>query len=245
MSTASILVTILLWTAFGLQHSLLAQRWTKDHVARVLGQEFVDYGYRFCYFLSQCIVYPAFWYFVSHLEPGRVLWEVPQALYPLVHIVQIASHYILLMAVLFADVNSFIGTKLLYGYIRARLTGRPLPQVSMFGDGQLVVSHIFKLVRHPMYLGIILALATSSSAISEKLVLNLVCLFAYTYVGIYFEERQLVRVFGDAYVRYKQQVPRLLPLVRPGLLRRIFRPTSAVELANPLATASPGQRSAG
>lgn len=215
MSTASILVTILLWAAFGLQHSLLAQRWTKDHVARLLGREFVDYGYRFCYFLSQCVIYPAFWYVVSHLEPGRVLWEVPQVLYPLVHIVQIASHYILLMAVLFADVNSFIGTKLLYAYIRARLGGRPLPPVTLFGDGQLVVSHIFKLVRHPMYLGIILALASSTSAISEKVVLNLVCLLAYTYIGIYFEERQLVRVFGDAYVRYQCQVPKLMPFVRP------------------------------
>ena len=215
MSAASILVTILLWAAFGLQHSLLAQRWTKDHVARLLGRDFVDYGYRFCYFLSQCLVFPAFWYVVSHLEPGRVLWEVPQALYPLVHILQIASHYILLMAVLFADVNSFIGTKLLYAYIRARLGGRPLPPVTLFGDGQLVVSHIFKLVRHPMYLGIILALATSTSAISEKVVLNLVCLLAYTYIGIYFEERQLVRVFGDAYVRYQSQVPKLIPFVRP------------------------------
>ena len=190
MSSASTLVTILLWAAFGLQHSLLAQRWTKDHVARVVGRDFVDYGYRFCYFLSQCVIYPAFWYVVSHLEPGRVLWEVPEALYPLVHIVQIASHYILLMAVLFADVNSFIGLKPLWTYVSARLGGRPLPPVTMFGDGQLVVSHIFKLVGHPMYLGIILSLATLTSTISEKLVLNLVCLFAYTHVGIYFEERR-------------------------------------------------------
>ena len=245
MSAASVLTTILLWAAFGLQHSLLAQRWTKDHVARLLGRDFVDYGYRFCYFLSQCLVYPAFWYVVSHLEPGRVLWEVPPALYPLVHLLQIASHYILLMAVLFADVNSFIGTKPLCSYLGARLAGRPAPPVTMFGNGQLVVSHIFKLVRHPMYLGIILSLATSTSAVSEKVVLNLACLLAYTHIGIYFEERQLVRVFGDAYVRYKQQVPRLMPLVRPGLLRRILRPTSAAELADPLAAAPPSQRSAG
>ncbi len=243
MSAASILVTLLLWAAFGLQHSLLAQRWIKDHVARLLGRDFVDYGYRFCYFLSQCLVYPAFWYFVSHLEPGRVFWEVPQALYPLMHILQIASHFILLMAVLFADVNSFIGTKPLCTYLSARWAGRKAPPVTMFGDGQLVVSHIFKLVRHPMYLGIILSLATSTGTISEKLVLNLACLIAYTHIGIYFEERQLVRIFGEAYVRYKQQVPRLIPFARPDLFKKLFRPNTPAGLIEPLATRLPDQGS--
>ncbi|WP_332369713.1 hypothetical protein [Spirosoma telluris] len=35
--------------------------------------------------------------------------------------------------------------------------------------------------------------------------------FAYLRVGIYFEERKLVKTFGEDYVRYQLQVPMLFP----------------------------------
>ena len=37
---------------------------------------------------------------------------------------------------------------------------------------------------------------------------------AYILVGLYFEERDLVRQYGDAYRDYQRQTPRLLPLPR-------------------------------
>ena len=37
----------------------------------------------------------------------------------------------------------------------------------------------------------------------------------YILVGLYFEERDLVRQFGDRYRAYQRQVPRLLPWKPP------------------------------
>ena len=36
----------------------------------------------------------------------------------------------------------------------------------------------------------------------------------YILIGLYFEERDLVRWFGDRYRAYQQQTPKLLPLPR-------------------------------
>jgi protein-S-isoprenylcysteine O-methyltransferase Ste14 len=36
-------------------------------------------------------------------------------------------------------------------------------------------------------------------------------LSVYLYVGTFFEERRLVREFGDDYRAYQRQVPRLIP----------------------------------
>ena len=37
----------------------------------------------------------------------------------------------------------------------------------------------------------------------------------YILVGLYFEERDLVRQFGERYLRYQREVPRLLPWKAP------------------------------
>ncbi|MEO1234317.1 MAG: hypothetical protein AAFZ18_36030, partial [Myxococcota bacterium] len=45
----------------------------------------------------------------------------------------------------------------------------------------------------------------------------------YMLVGLYFEERDLVRQFGDRYLRYVRDVPRLIPLPR-GLAALLWGP---------------------
>jgi protein-S-isoprenylcysteine O-methyltransferase Ste14 len=72
----------------------------------------------------------------------------------------------------------------------------------------------YGLVRHPLYLGCSLLLAfhpvqTRNSAATAAAVI------AYFYLGTFFEERRLVRTFGDAYRDYQRRVPRFFPLPRP------------------------------
>jgi protein-S-isoprenylcysteine O-methyltransferase Ste14 len=212
MSITSAVLTVLLWFLFSLQHSLLAQGFVKSFTGRVFGQNFVDYGYRFFYFLSQCFAYPVFWYIVSHFESGRTLWALPEALYPLHFLLKIVGHFLIVATFIAADINTFVGTKQLWAYLRAQMTGKPIDRVAVFGHNHFVIGFPFTLVRHPMYLGIILSLVTATGIYTEKIVLNLICLILYVEIGSYYEEKQLVRLFGDAYRNYQTTTSKYLPI---------------------------------
>jgi protein-S-isoprenylcysteine O-methyltransferase Ste14 len=224
MSPSSILLTILLWTLFGMQHSILAQGFVKDYSGRILGKDFVEYGYRFVYFVSQCFVYPAFWYIVSHFESGSTLWTLPVALYPVHFTLKIIGHFLIVATFIAADIGTFVGTKQLWAYFKAKRTGKPVDRVAVFGHNNLVIGFPFTFVRHPMYLGIILSLMTTTGIYTEKILLNLVCLLLYVEVGSYYEEKQLVRLFGDAYRKYQTTTSKYIPI---SWVQSFFRPRGA------------------
>ena len=65
-------------------------------------------------------------------------------------------------------------------------------------------------MRHPIYLGFIIAFWAAPTMTVGHLVLAAVTT-AYILVGIQLEERDLVGVFGDDYRRYRQRVAMLVP----------------------------------
>ncbi len=212
MSLESALLTLGLWTFFGTQHSFLAQPPIKNFLRRRIGDDFVDYCYRFIYFASQCVVYPAFWFVITRLESGPVLFAIPAALFPVLFALKLFSYLLILLSLLAADINDFIGTKPLYLYLRSKVPGsEPLGDVKVFGQSKLVVRFPFNIVRNPMYLGLLISMASSTHLITEKALLNFACLFAYVLIGVYFEERQLIKIFGGDYLEYQKSVSKLLP----------------------------------
>lgn len=76
----------------------------------------------------------------------------------------------------------------------------------------LVEKGIYRRTRNPMYVGVTLALLGYAAFLSHPMALLLVVLFpAYIQVfQIAPEERALDRLFGEAYARYKERVPRWL-----------------------------------
>ncbi len=84
-------------------------------------------------------------------------------------------------------------------------------------EDSLVVSGVYRYLRHPLYTGGMLVIWLTPLMTSSVLALDL-GLSLYLYIGSLFEERKLARTFGPAYSEYQARVPRFVP--RPW---RVFK----------------------
>jgi len=78
-------------------------------------------------------------------------------------------------------------------------------------DARFRTPVLYKVVRHPLYLGFIVAFSAAPTMTVGRLVFALGML-AYVVVAIQLEERDLVRAFGARYLAYREQVRGLVPL---------------------------------
>jgi protein-S-isoprenylcysteine O-methyltransferase Ste14 len=86
----------------------------------------------------------------------------------------------------------------------ANLAGRDMPQQ------KFRTPFLYGFVRHPIYLGFIIAFWAAPVMTLGHLVFAAVTT-AYIFVGIFLEERDLVELFGDEYRRYRKTAPMLIP----------------------------------
>jgi methanethiol S-methyltransferase len=84
------------------------------------------------------------------------------------------------------------------------LTGQPMP------TPRFRMPLYYKFVRHPIYLGFIIAFWAAATMTVGHLLFAAVTA-AYIVVGIMLEEHDLIDLFGDEYRRYKERVSMLIP----------------------------------
>lgn len=82
------------------------------------------------------------------------------------------------------------------------------------GTGQLITKGIYRFVRHPQYSGFILMiigfLVQWPTLIT--LIMAPILMFMYTWLAKK-EEKEMIRLFGDEYITYMEQVPRFIPRI--------------------------------
>ena len=81
----------------------------------------------------------------------------------------------------------------------------------------LVVSGFYRFVRNPMYVGVLIALAGEVLLFRSR---SLAGFALWLWLGFHFfvslyEEPTLTRRYGDEYLRFRQNVPRWLPRLKP------------------------------
>jgi methanethiol S-methyltransferase len=185
--------------AFGLIHSLLASHTAKAMAQRLLGRNIATATFRLLFNVAALITIVPALYLVFYL-PDRELYRFPEPLNSIAWGVKIVAVLGLMYAVYQMDAWFFLGLRQL---------GEP-SSIDSTSTAQLVTSGLYRVVRHPLYTFSLIVLYLTSPMSVNWLAFALSCNL-YFYLGSIFEERKLVREFGEAYRAYQQQVPRLLP----------------------------------
>lgn len=188
------LLQIILWLAYGLLHSVLASHQVKCFFEQKLGSTFRYY--RLMYNgLAFILLIGLLWY--QRLLPKERLWPVEW------WVDGLAS------ALFWGGV--LIALKALRGYDLREFLGISAP-ASLATPNEFRTGGLLRYVRHPLYTGTILAVwgLFLREATLQALIMG-VCVTAYIRIGIVYEERKLVRDFGDTYVEYRRRVAMLFP----------------------------------
>jgi protein-S-isoprenylcysteine O-methyltransferase Ste14 len=197
MGTA-LLIDAALLTAFALQHSVMARQgfkklWTKIVPEPVERSTFV--------LAASAALLLLFWQW----QPiGGVVWRIDA---PTVRLVlkgiSLTGWMIVLVSTFLIDHFDLFGLRQVYLYF----TGTPYAPVQFSARGW------YGYVRHPIYLGFIIAFWAAPTMTIAHLVFA-VATTLYILVAIQFEERDMVRAHGARYRNYREQVAMLVPRLR-------------------------------
>jgi len=195
---------LLAMAAWGGIHSLLASQAAKDLARRWLG-DMAERGYRLGYNLFSIVSFLPVLMLVVVL-PDRMLYSIPFPWLVLTLAIQAAALLALLAGVRQTGVSRFLG----FGQL-----------LEAQGEGQapMIVDGLYRWVRHPLYTAGLVFIWLLPVMTLNILALNIGS-SAYLVIGALFEERRLVREFGQAYVTYRQQTPMLIPRP-PGKIKPV------------------------
>lgn len=180
---------------FGLQHSIMARPRFKYWLARRLPEA----AERSTFVLLSALAIGLICLLWQPL--GVTVWQVEQ---PLGRTLLIGGY---LVGWSVAVWSTFVIDHFeLFGLRQAwrELRNQPVPE-PVFREVSL-----YRRVRHPMQLGVLIGLWSAPIMSLSHLMLAL-GMTVYVLIGLYYEERDLVRELGGDYVDYRQRVPQLIP----------------------------------
>ena len=191
-------VDALLLTLFAVQHSVMARPWFKKRWTRVV-PPMIE---RSTYVLFASVALALLMWQWRPL--GGEVWTVESAPGRGVLYALCAGGWLLVLLSTFL-INHFdlFGLRQVWLVLR----GRPYTHVHFGTPGP------YRLVRHPLYLGFLLAFWATPHMTVTHLVFALSTTM-YILVAIQLEEHDLLKEYGDSYAAYRRSVPMLLPLGR-------------------------------
>lgn len=191
----SLAVNLLLLSVFAVQHSGMARRIFKTWLTKFVSPVIERSTYVLMSSLALILLF-ACW------QPmPQIVWQVTHPAYvAALNGVSIFGWLIVLYSTFLISHFELFGLK----QVVVNFAGRLMPSVSFKTPA------LYRLIRHPIYLGFIVAF-WATPAMSAGHLLFAIVTTAYIFIGIWLEERDLIKLFGDEYKSYRQRVAMLIP----------------------------------
>lgn len=188
-------IILLAVLVYGVVHSALATIGFKSLLRSWLGPG-VDRWYRLAYNAFAILtLLPIL--ALTALLPDRELYVIPAPWSYLALAGQLLALVALAIGLLQTGVYSLLGFEQMLN---------PSPDSSP----QMVTKGLYRWVRHPLYTAGLAFIWLTSIMTRNLFALN-IGLTLYLILGTIYEERKLVREFGEEYTRYQESVPMLIP----------------------------------
>lgn len=196
----AIVINLALVGLFALQHSVMARPWFKDIWTHVVPQPIERSTY---VWLSNIFTWILMWQWRGI---DTIVWDVQSPSGRAILWGLFAVGWLLVPAVsLMIDHFDLFGSRHVWLYLQGR------PYVAQPFRTPMLYSRI----RHPLYIGWAMAFwITPTMTVGHLLMVSTLTL--YMVIATFFEERDLVRHFGELYQAYQRRVPRFIPKVTRG-----------------------------
>ena len=195
-------IIVLLFTLFAVLHSFLASIENKVRFKENFGS-FIAF-YRIGYNIFSL----ASFYFIYQLSPKPyvTIYDLPNPYDLIILIPQFLSLAGFICAFKYICVKEFLGIGQIKRYFQKKYTSELDENLTLNIGGP------YKYSRHPLYLFSILFLLFRP--VMDLFYLTFfICLVVYFYVGSYYEEKKLIRHFGEEYIQYRKKVSRIFPSI--------------------------------
>ncbi len=185
-------VDLALVLAFGVQHTIMAREGFKRLLMRIVPAHLERST--FVLVSALCVAAIAFWW----APVGGDAWAVQGG----------TGFALAVQEVALAGFGLVVVAS--FGFDHFGLFG-----VTQGGRPEFRTPALYRVVRHPMMLGVLVGVWAAPHMTLGHVVFA-ASLTAYILVGVHFEERSLLRELGESYARYRSEVPMLLPWPRPS-----------------------------
>jgi protein-S-isoprenylcysteine O-methyltransferase Ste14 len=201
---AALLINVGLILLFGLQHSVMARPGFKRVWTRLVPKELERSVY---VLLASAVLVVVMWFWRP--IPTPVLWHADAAWSVVLSwSVMITGIVVLLWATFLIDHFELFGLR--QGW--SALLGHEIRPPAF------VTPYLYKIVRHPLYVGWLLIFWGTPTMTAGHLVFA-TGMSVYILIALRYEERDLVEHIGERYQRYRGTVPALVPRIG----RRFYR----------------------
>ena len=190
----AILINTLLLGSFAVQHSVMARQGFKRAWTQVVPRQLE----RPTYVLAASLVLALLLWQWRPIP--QVVWELHGTAETVLSVTFWLGWALLLASTFLINHFELFGLQQVWTYFRRK----------EHTEAKFRTPALYKVVRHPLYLGFIIAF-WSAPRMSLGHLIFAIATTGYILLGIYFEERDLVKAHGQAYRSYREQVPMLLP----------------------------------